>query len=51
MNCKVVGVKIDQVVDEGENNLIIGTIAHKQGPHSIPFRNFDLAPVHHRLLR
>ncbi len=33
-NCKVVGVSTDKVVDEGVNNSIIGTKAHKQGAHS-----------------
>jgi hypothetical protein len=32
-NCKVTGVKTDQVVDEGVNNLIIGTKTHKKDIH------------------
>ena len=32
-NCKVVGVATDKVIDEGNNNLIIGAKAHKNGPH------------------
>jgi hypothetical protein len=34
-DCKVVGVKTDQVVDEGVENTIIGTNAHKKGEHSV----------------
>lgn len=33
-NCKVVGVKSDQVVDMGVNNSVIGTKANKKGVHS-----------------
>ncbi len=33
-NCKVVGISKDKVVDEGVNNSVIGTKAHKTGVHS-----------------
>jgi hypothetical protein len=33
-NCKVVGVKTDQVVDLGVNNSVVGTKAHKSGVQS-----------------
>jgi hypothetical protein len=41
-NNKVVGVSSDKVVDEGTNNLIIGTKAKKHGvpPHSSHFNKF-----------
>ncbi len=35
MNCKVVGVPSDKVVDLGQNNSIIGVKARKGGVHSI----------------
>jgi nitrous oxidase accessory protein NosD len=41
-HCKVVGVNRDKVVDEGIDNLIIGTKAHKHGVKSFyhPLKNF-----------
>jgi hypothetical protein len=40
MNCKVVGVPTDQVVDLGKNNSIIGAKTHKSGVHSLhPMHN------------
>jgi hypothetical protein len=33
-DCRVIGVATDNVLDEGVNNLITGTKAHKYGTHS-----------------
>jgi hypothetical protein len=46
MNCKVVGVPSDKVVDLGQNNSIIGTKAHKSGVHSIPPMNHNFRIKH-----
>lgn len=54
MNCKVIGVSKDKVVDEGINNSVIGSRAHKgghspqylnnvlrSGPKNFPMRRFN----------
>ncbi len=46
MNCKVVGVPTDQVVDLGQNNSIIGTKARKSGVHSIHPMNHNFRIMH-----
>jgi hypothetical protein len=46
MNCKVVGVPSDQVIDLGQNNTIIGTSAHKGGVHAIHSMQHNLGSVH-----
>jgi hypothetical protein len=46
MNCKVVGVPSDQVVDLGQNNSIIGTKAHKSGVHPIHPMQHNFRSMH-----
>lgn len=50
-NCKVVGVKTDQVVDLGINNSIIGVKAQKTGVQSVQNLNKKYKMVHEILMQ
>jgi hypothetical protein len=51
MNCKVVGVAADKVVDDGTNNLVIGVKAKKKGIHASQYLQNNLRNVHENLMR
>ena len=51
MNCKVVGVAKDLVVDEGVNNSVIGTKAQKKGVQASQNLQNNLRNVHKNLMR
>jgi hypothetical protein len=50
-NCKVVGVKADNVIDNGVNNSIIGVKAHKGGIHNGQHPNDHFGSVHENMIR
>jgi hypothetical protein len=50
-NCKVVGANVDNVVDNGVNNSIIGVRPHKGFEHSGQHHDYDFSSIHEKLMR